>query len=88
MTPAPHHSSGVELLPADREAAEKAFDIAFRGDTEGIDDAMAALFAAHRADPTTAAKTLRDDELITKEHYNRICANIRAKAGFRGVGVV
>lgn len=37
-------------------------------------------------DPTTAAKTLRDDELITKEQYNRICANIRAKAGFRGVG--
>lgn len=84
MTPTPHQSSGVELLPADREAAEKAFDIAFRGNTDGIDDAMAALFAAHRADPTTAAKTLRDANLITPEQYNRICVNIRAKAVFRG----
>jgi len=32
----------------DRRAADKAFDIAFRGETEGIDDAMAALFTAHR----------------------------------------
>jgi hypothetical protein len=34
---------------ADQNAANKAFDIAFRGDTEGIDEAMAALFAVHAA---------------------------------------
>lgn len=38
-------------------------------------------------DPTTAANTLRDAKLITPEQYNRICANIRAKAVFRGEGV-
>jgi len=41
---------------------------------------------AERIDPTTAAKTLRDANLITPEQYNRICANIRAKAVFRGEG--
>lgn len=84
---ASRQSSSVELLPADRDAASKAFDIAFRGDTDGIDEAMAALFAAHRIDPTTAANTLRDAKFITPEQYNRICANIRAKAVFRGEGV-
>lgn len=38
----------VALTQADRDAANKAFDIAFRGDTDDIDDAMAELFAANR----------------------------------------
>jgi hypothetical protein len=33
---------------ADKTMADKAFDIAFRGDTDGIDDAMAQLFRDHR----------------------------------------
>jgi hypothetical protein len=51
-----------------------------------IDAEKAAAFAWNtRAsiDPTTAARTLRDAKLITPEQYNRICANIRAKAVFR-----
>lgn len=36
------------ITDSDREAADKAFDVAFRGDTDGIDDAMAELFAQHR----------------------------------------
>jgi len=39
----------AEVVDADREAAEKAFDIAFRGDTDGIDDAMASLFTNRAA---------------------------------------
>lgn len=38
----------VPVAQEDREAANKAFDLAFRGDTDGIDDAMARLFADHR----------------------------------------
>lgn len=34
--------------PQDREMADKAFDIAFAGDTNGIDEAMAALFTTAR----------------------------------------
>ena len=37
-----------EITQADRETANKAFDVAFRGETEGIDDAMAEIFARHR----------------------------------------
>ena len=39
------------LSAADREAADKALNIAFRGDTSSIDDDMAMLFAEHRAEP-------------------------------------
>lgn len=45
----------VEVTQADRDAANKAFDIAFRGDTNGIDDAMAGLLAAHRLAHTVDA---------------------------------
>ena len=38
----------VEVTQADRDAAHVAFDIAFRGETDGIDLAMAELFARHR----------------------------------------
>lgn len=34
--------------PQDREMADKAFDIAFAGDTNGIDEAMSALFTTAR----------------------------------------
>ena len=38
-----------DITQADREAASKAFDIAFAGDTKGIDEAMQGLFVAHRS---------------------------------------
>lgn len=37
-------------------------------------------------DPTTAAQTLRDANLITPEQYNRICARVAARDVFRGEG--
>lgn len=37
-----------KVIQEDRDAADKAFDIAIRGEARGIDDAMAAAFAAHR----------------------------------------
>lgn len=43
----------VPVAQEDREAADKAFDLAFRGDTDGIDDAMAQLFADHRVPLTS-----------------------------------
>jgi hypothetical protein len=51
MTP---QAQQVAVTAADEAAADKAFDIAFRGDTDGIDDAMAQLFANHRASPVAA----------------------------------
>lgn len=46
----------VEPTQADKVAADRAFDIAFRGDTDGIDCAMAELFARHRTpDPRIEA---------------------------------
>jgi hypothetical protein len=65
----PTHSSAarirrlivVEVTQAEKAAANKAFDIAFRGDTEGIDEAMAALFAAHAArERIEAAKAMQE----------------------------
>lgn len=47
-------SDGVTQM--DRDAADKAFDIAFRGDTDGIDCAMAELFAAHRRAATITSQ--------------------------------
>lgn len=38
----------IQVTQADRDAANKAFDIAFQGDTSTIDDDMAELFARHR----------------------------------------
>ena len=36
------------IINDDRTAANKAFDVAFQGDTTTIDDDMATLFEAHR----------------------------------------
>jgi flagellar biosynthesis/type III secretory pathway protein FliH len=36
------------IIQADIAAANLAFDVAFRGKTEGIDEAMGELFARHR----------------------------------------
>ena len=48
------------ITRSDRDAASKAFDVAFRGDTAGIDDAMAGLFASHTADALAKAQSLAD----------------------------
>jgi hypothetical protein len=51
-----HAKAGDEgMTQRDRDAANEAFDIAFRGDTDGIDDAMASLFARHRLEATRIA---------------------------------
>ena len=77
----------VIVTQADRASADKAFDIAFRGDTDGIEEAMAELFAANRAehaDDLTAAAQLEHSGLISREKYNHICENIRARESIRG----
>lgn len=45
----------------DREMAEKAFDIAFAGDTDGIDEAMAALFAETRRETLEEAARVAEE---------------------------
>jgi hypothetical protein len=50
----------TEVTQADRDAANHAFDIAFQGNTDTIDDDMAELFARHRiaAEEAGARKAL------------------------------
>jgi hypothetical protein len=45
---APRGKMMADIIQADRDAADTAFDIAFRGETQGIDEAMAQVFARHR----------------------------------------
>jgi len=80
---APHQGSGDAVFLFDlagrlfhKATPAMGFD---QGDTDQL-----YRIARNLADPTTAARTLRDDGLITPEQYNRICANIRAKAVIRG----
>lgn len=50
----------TNVTQADRDAANTAFDIAFRGDTDGIDEAMAELFTRHRTANSTVPDGLAD----------------------------
>ena len=73
------------ITDIDREAADKAFDVAFRGDTDGIDDAMAELFARHRIATIEQAARIADRHDTgdcTREDMEarRIAAEIRALA--------
>lgn len=61
----------AEVTQADHNAANKAFDIAFRGETDGIDDAMAELFAKHRLAALEASS--RQDLLARTLEVVRAC---------------
>ena len=83
MSPAPHQSSDDRVFRYElagrihrKATPEMGFD---QGDTDQL-----YRIARNLADPITAANILRKEGYITPEQYNPICANIRAKAVFRG----
>lgn len=116
MTPAPHQSSGLELLPCPFCGGKDGFveradfsdcyvicnDCSARGpEMCDMNDADAVASESGKCepgemparrlwntrapiDPTTAAGTLRDANLITPEQYNRICERVGARDVFRG----
>lgn len=54
----------TEITDADREAANKALDIAFQGDTTTIDDDMARLFIKYRIDAFAAGEAKEREDVV------------------------